>query len=147
MDYLPFSFFEKSKSSLEGYVSQLANNNYIPDIPILSTKEVAGSKTTNIESFNMLMSDSSNIYVKYADLSNNINNYISTRTQQEGKYELIDACGNLIYKKNTNFKENIPPVKDAVLEDSISVMNYNNYIYTISGIAVAFLAIGIIIVK
>jgi hypothetical protein len=60
-------------------------------------------------------------------------------------YDVIDNSGNLIYKKDLNFKETIPKLKDAVLDDSINVMNYNNNVYAISGIAIAFLIIGIII--
>jgi hypothetical protein len=147
MDSLTFSFFEKSTSNLEGYISQLANNHSISDISELFL---------NKEGFNILTSADSNIYnnvkfttdsmSKYRDLSNNIISYTDMK-QNENKYDLIDSSGNLLYKKNMNFRETIPPVKDAVLEDTIDIMNYNNYLYSISGIAVAFLVIGIIILK
>ena len=60
-------------------------------------------------------------------------------------YDVIDDNGNLLYKKNLNFKESIPKLKDAVLEDSINIMNYNNNVYAISGIAIAFLILGIFV--
>jgi hypothetical protein len=62
------------------------------------------------------------------------------------KYDLIDNHGNLTFVNNTNFKETIPKLKDAVLEDTNNMMYYQNSMYVISGIAVAFLAIGAIIV-
>jgi len=72
--------------------------------------------------------------------------YSSLNTElNKKKYELIDNSGNLLYKKNVNFKETIPDLKDAILEDSVNIMNYNNNIYSISGIAIAFLIIGIFV--
>jgi len=142
---LPFSFFEKSFSNLEGYVSNLANNNHTSSIPNLSNINY------NLEGFNILTDPSnvmygSTMYNKYIDLSNNLYSYTISKSNEK-KYDLIDACGNLLYKKNMNFKETIPPVKDAVLEDSVDVMNYTNNIYIISGITIAVLLIGVIIIK
>jgi len=75
---------------------------------------------------------------------NKVKDSMATPTSMNN-YDVIDNSGNLIYKKDLNFKETIPKLKDAVLDDSINVMNYNNNVYAISGIAIAFLIIGIII--
>ena len=75
---------------------------------------------------------------------NSVKDSMATPTSMNN-YDVIDNSGNLIYKKDLNFKETIPKLKDAVLDDSINVMNYNNNVYAISGIAIAFLIIGIII--
>lgn len=138
---LTFSFFEKGTSNLEGYVSQLANNYSIFNTSVFSG--IDGG-----EGFIVLLNDISNadLYQRDIDSSDKIT-YYNKLKQHERKYDLVDESGNLLYKKNMNFRETIPPVRDAVLEDSIEVMNYNNYLYTISGIAVAFLVVGIIIIN
>jgi hypothetical protein len=133
MDTFTFSSFEKSTSNLEGYISQFANDLFLTN------------NETVKEGLN-LFTDNSAIYQKYTDLSNNIANYLQKRRDLSNN-DLIDQSGNMLYKKNMNFKETIPPLKDAVLEDTINIMNYNNYMYTISGIAIGFLVIGIIIIK
>lgn len=132
MDSFTFSLFEKNTSNLEGYIQQFANDLFLTN--------------NNVKEGLNLFNDNAPIYQKYTDLSNNITNYLQKK-QDLSNNDLIDEKGNLLYKKNMNFKETIPPLKDAVLEDSVNIMNYNNYIYTISGIAIGFLIIGIIIVK
>lgn len=133
MSSLTFSLFEQNTSNLEGYISQFANDLFLRN-------------NDNVKEGLNLLNDNSAIYQKYTDLSNNIASYLIKR-QDLSNNDLIDEKGNLLYKKNMNFKETIPPLKDAVLEDTINMMNYNNYMYTISGIAIGFLVIGIIIVK
>jgi hypothetical protein len=134
---LTFSFFEKNNHNLEGYVSQLANNH-----SIFNTSVFSGVYGT--EGFNDISNDQP--YQTYVKLTSKMVDY-GTVKQNESNYDLIDGSGNLLYKKNMNFKETIPPARDAVLEDSIEVMNYNNYLYTISGISVAFLVVGVIIMN
>ncbi len=171
---LTFSFFKNNNSNLEGYVSQFANNYSILDGSVLAginnnndrifwngvteNERIAGASSvgddrifrngvTENEGFNILINDNiDTVYNKYTDLSNNITTY-KTVKREESKYDLVDDSGNMLYKKDMHFKETIPKVKEAVLEDSITVMNYNNYLYTISGIAVAFLVAGVIIIK
>lgn len=133
MNSLTFSLFENNTSNLEGYIPQFANDLF------LTEKE-------NVKEGLNFFNDNAAIYQKYRDLSNNISSYLQKK-QDLSNNDLIDSNGNLLYKKNMNFKETIPPIKDAVLEDSINIMNYNNYMYTISAIAIGFLIIGIIIVK
>ena len=124
MNSLTFSSFKiEPFNLLEGYITNFANK-----------------PNTTEEGFQIIGSDEIN--QKYLDLSNNIGLYKSLN-QNQG--DLIDNSGNLLYKKNLNFKETIPSLKDAVLEDSTHIMNYNNNIYAISGIAIAILLIGIIV--
>jgi len=137
MSQLPFSSFKiESFDILEGYITRFANNlheNFI---------DASNTHTSII--------GSDKIYQSYLNLSNNIGKYNNLNTDlynnlDKTQYELIDNSGNLLYKKNLNFKETIPPLKDAVLEDSISIMNYTKNIYIISGIAITVLLIGIIV--
>jgi len=117
MSSLTFSLFEQNTSNLEGYISQFANDLFLRN-------------NDNVKEGLNLLNDNSAIYQKYTDLSNNIASYLIKR-QDLSNNDLIDEKGNLLYKKNMNFKETIPPLKDAVLEDTINMMNYNNYMYTI----------------
>jgi len=133
MDSFTFSFFEKNTSNLEGYIQQFANDLFLTN------------NDTVKEGLN-LFNENTAIFQKYTDLSNNISSYLQKK-QDLSNNDLIDEKGNMLFKKNMNFIETIPPLKDAVLEDTINIMNYNNYMYTISGIAIGFLIIGIIIIK
>ncbi len=127
MSQLPFSSFKiESFDLLEGYITKFANN--------LHENFTDANNTYIIGNDEIIQS--------YLDLSNNIGLYNKLNKKP---YDLIDNSGNLLYKKNLNFKESIPPLKDAVLEDSINMMKYSNNVYIISGIAIAVLVIGIII--
>lgn len=109
---------------LEGYVEKFTNSvNPMPNF----TQEKDGFQ---------LIGDSFKEGYTTAEI-NDLNN----------KYDVIDDNGNLLYKKDLNFKETIPNLKDAILEDTINTMNYNNNIYAISGIAIAFLVIGVIVLS
>jgi hypothetical protein len=129
MSQLPFSSFKiESFDLLEGYITNFANN--------LHENFLDSSNT------NKTIIGSDEIIQSYLDLSNNIGLYNRLNNNSN---DLIDNSGNLLYKKNLNFKESIPPLKDAVLEDSINMMKYSNNVYFISGIAVAVLVIAIIV--
>jgi hypothetical protein len=129
MSQLPFSSFKiESFDLLEGYITNFANNLHENFLDSSNTNK------TIIGSDEMIQS--------YLDLSNNIGLYNRLNNNSN---DLIDNSGNLLYKKNLNFKESIPPLKDAVLEDSINMMKYSNNVYFISGIAVAVLVIAIIV--
>lgn len=129
MSQLPFSSFKiESFDLLEGYITNFANNlheNFLD--PSNTNKPIIGSDE---------------IIQSYLDLSNNIGLYNRLNNNSN---DLIDNSGNLLFKKNLNFKESIPPLKDAVLEDSINMMKYSKNVYFISGIAVAVLVIAIIV--
>ena len=129
MSQLPFSSFKiESFDLLEGYITNFANNlheNFLD--PSNTNKTIIGSDE---------------IIQSYLDLSNNIGLYNRLNNNSN---DLIDNSGNLLFKKNLNFKESIPPLKDAVLEDSINMMKYSKNVYFISGIAVAVLVIAIIV--
>ena len=129
MSQLPFSSFKiESFDLLEGYITKFANNLHE------NFTDASNTDTTIIGSDEIIQS--------YLDLSNNIGLY---NNLNKNPTDLIDNSGNLLYKKNLNFKETIPPLKDAVLEDSINMMNYSNNVYIISGIAIAVLVIGIFV--
>jgi hypothetical protein len=63
------------------------------------------------------------------------------------KYDLIDASGYLIYKTDNNFKETLPKLNDAVLEDTTDMLNYQKNISVLSGIGALFLLGGVIAVS
>ena len=127
MNSLTFSSFKiEPFNLLEGYISNF-------DETIIKPNNTE-------EEFQIIGSDEIN--QKYLDLSNNIGLY---NTLNQNQKDLIDNSGNLLYKKNLNFKETIPSLKDAVLEDSTHIMNYNNNIYAISAIAIAILLVGVIV--
>jgi hypothetical protein len=131
MNSLTFSSFKiEPFNLLEGYISNFANNLDESKIKLNNTED----------GFQIIGNDEIN--QTYSDLSNNIGLY-NMLTQNQN--DLIDNSGNLLYKKNLNFKETIPSLKDAVLEDSMNIMSYTNNIYAISGIAIAILLVGIII--
>jgi hypothetical protein len=106
-----------------------------------NARDLTGVKSTNFEKIN------ADINTNRAKLIDNINKYNELNTNV-AKYDVIDNSGNLIYKNGWNFKENIPNLKDAVLEDTIDLVNYQNNIYIFGSIAAATLIVcAIIIVK
>jgi hypothetical protein len=93
--------------------------------------------------------DTSNLALntKYTELSTKIANYQS-KNVNVATYDTIDDNGHLLYEKNVNFKETIPKLKDAVLEDTNDLVNYQNNIYVFSGIiAVSLIIAAIIVIK
>jgi len=135
------SFTIEPHHLLEGYIEKYANSNSsyskteIKDEDYLLIEPSSSKEGFFISTINT---------TKYTDISNNIDKYNILNSNVKN-YDLIDNSGNLLYINNNNFKETIPKLKDAVLEDSISMMNYNNTIYAVSGIGIAFLLIGIVI--
>lgn len=128
MESSTYSIFKMEPYNLlEGYITRFAN--------LESKEEKEGFQI--IDNYN-------DINQNNLDLVANINAY-KEKNEKVDDYDLIDDSGNLIYKKDFNFIETIPTLKDAVLEDSLNVLNYNTNIYAISGIAVAFLIIGMIV--
>jgi len=110
---------------LEGYIENFTN--LVDPLPKITQKN---------DEFKVIGNSFKENYTSYSDTE-----FKDLNT----KYDIIDNSGNLLYKKNINFKETIPNLKDAILEDSINILNYNNNIYAISGIAIGFLIIGIIV--
>jgi len=119
---------------LEGYVERFTNSIN----PVVIDKQ-ANKDETQINSYSFSEGLETEV-----DIYNKLKTSMSSPASLNN-YDVIDNSGNLLYKKNLNFKETIPNLKDAVLEDSINIMNYNNNVYAISGIAIAFLIIGIIV--
>jgi len=131
MDYSQFNI--DSFQILDGYVERFTNS-MDPYVNFREEQTEDQNKSNGIaEGFETEV----NIY-------NNVKASMSSPASMNN-YDVIDDSGNLLYKKNLNFKETIPKLKDAVLEDSVNIMNYNNNVYAISGIAIAFLILGVII--
>ena len=152
-----FALFDSNKNTKEGFTETF-------DFPNFNN---ICNNTTNSTDYNKCLSD---VKVKATDLSNyqTIYNDINTKINNgyynlsgnitkynnlndiinNTNYDTIDNNGNLIYDVNTNFKETIPNLKDAVLEDTNNLVNYQNNIYIFSGIiAVSLIVASIIIIK
>jgi hypothetical protein len=152
MESAKFSTFEiEPFTLLEGYINGYTPTTNCENITDnVRLKSCLESIQTNIEKIAIYGTATEkplnrNISNAYYDLSNNMSIY-NAKNVDVAKYDLIDNHGNLTFVNNTNFKETIPKLKDAVLEDTNNMMYYQNSMYVISGIAVAFLAIGAIIV-
>jgi hypothetical protein len=169
----PFSLFQADDPSnlLEGYISGFANStnpNYekikekiFGESKEENTKEnikekikekifggLKENKKENKKEIKKEIEKGKNIE-NFEGNGDNTNNHLiqsvyNIKNKDVTKYDIIDNSGHLLYKYDTNFKETIPPLKDAVMNDTLNVMNYNRNIYTITGFAVALLVIGII---
>jgi len=116
-------------------------DNCLKDIYFYDTQVKSSESQLKFQTYNATLNNG------HYELERKINDLKSLK-EKEGEYDTIDNHGNLLYHSNPYFKETIPPLKDAVLEDKTDLVNYQNNIYVFSSlVAIGLVVAGVVIFK